>query len=76
MIEEFLHHHKRGCPENKGRPCTCGLHKARAKLAALNEITRVARGLVEYRKRNTLNFQLEKADDFIDAFSAGLEKMK
>ena len=45
-----------------------------AKIAALkaeNEryqrIEQAARGLVEYRKRNCINFQLEKADDFIRA---------
>lgn len=32
MIEDFLTHHKRGCPENQGRPCTCGLHEAHKEL--------------------------------------------
>jgi hypothetical protein len=35
MIEDFLTHHKRGCPENQGRPCICGLHKARKELRAI-----------------------------------------
>jgi hypothetical protein len=32
QIGFFLGHHKRGCPENKGSPCQCGLHDARTEL--------------------------------------------
>lgn len=35
LISEFLTHHKRGCPENKGQPCTCNLHKAREAWATI-----------------------------------------
>jgi hypothetical protein len=38
---------------------------AAAELARLQAIEKAARELVEYRKHNTLNFQLEKADYFI-----------
>ena len=40
-----------------------------AELERENErLLTIARGLVEYRRRNTLNFQLEKADYFISMF--------
>lgn len=41
------------------------LREARAELARKDAIEKAARELIEYRKKNVLNFQLEKADDFI-----------
>jgi hypothetical protein len=38
------------------------------------EFEKVARGLVEYRRMNTLNFQLEKADYWIDQLATLLPK--
>lgn len=39
-------------------------------------LVEAGQGLVEYRSRNTENFQLEKADDFINNLAAALEKLK
>ena len=38
MIEDFLTHHKRLCPSNRGRSCTCGLFKAREELRRRNKV--------------------------------------
>jgi hypothetical protein len=34
-VEQFLTHHKRNCPANKGRDCTCGLYQAREEIERL-----------------------------------------
>ena len=46
-----------------------------AELAALNAVVEAARALVEYRDRaGALNFQLEKADDFLFRMRNALAK--
>lgn len=45
------------------------LSNAQARIALLES---AARGLIEYRNRNPLNFQLEKADTFINRLAAAL----
>jgi len=52
------------------------LELAEKELSHLAEIVRAVNGLVEYRKRNTLNFQLEKADDFIRIMRNELEGLQ
>lgn len=47
MIEDFLTHHKRGCPEIQGKPCTCGLHKARKELRLVREALTKAEALLD-----------------------------
>lgn len=44
---------------------------------AMNQLIEAARGLVDYRRRaGPLNFQLEKADDFIFQMSVALEEVE
>jgi len=49
-IRKFLEHHKRGCPENRGQPCTCGLHEARAELEAIGAVIGAARDVIKNRE--------------------------
>lgn len=52
MIENFLTHHKRGCPAIKGQDCNCGLFIARAELDALKhncaKLAQAAREVLEH----------------------------
>lgn len=45
----------------------------RAEPLAESALRTACRKLISYRDRNTLNFQLEKADDFINQIRAALE---
>lgn len=48
---------------------------ANARLIAVTpELLEACKGLLEYRDRNTLNFQLEKADDWLDLMRAAIAK--
>jgi hypothetical protein len=47
-----------------------------ALISILPDLLEACEGLIEYRRRNTLNFQLEKADDFINAMKATIAKAK
>ena len=61
---EWMHAHKKHQEELKA---------LQAKYDALEQ---AARGLVEYRDHNVLNWQLEKADDFINAMRRVLDGVK
>jgi len=47
-----------------------------AYISILPDLLEACEGLVEYRRKNTLNFQLEKADDFIRAMKNAIDKAK
>ena len=54
MIENFLTHHKRLCPANRGRNCTCGLFQARAEMRAIRNLGALyARALVPNYVQNS-----------------------
>lgn len=58
------------CPSCAGRE----LSALQSRVAALEAVAEAARGLVYYRRRaGPLNFQLEKADDYINAMRNELE---
>lgn len=51
--------------------------KIEAELWRFEQIEKAAQGLVDYRKRaGPLNFQLEKADDFINELKNALKSLK
>jgi hypothetical protein len=51
-----------------------GNHVSCERRVRIIQFEKVARGLVEYRRMNTLNFQLEKADHWIGQLAALLPK--
>jgi hypothetical protein len=51
-----------------------GNHVSCERRVRIIQFEKVARGLVEYRRMNTLNFQLEKADHWINQLAALLPK--
>ncbi len=47
MIENFLTHHKRLCPANRGRDCACGLFQARKDLRFILETFKETEALLD-----------------------------
>lgn len=72
-----------GNEDDHGTRCTCkenaneppDIEALRARLTATEQALEAARGLIVYRDANTLNFQLEKADDFLRPIRAALSRL-
>lgn len=74
MVDDFCRVNRHS--ECMAPDCECGCHALADAVisyaARLAAVEAAGYGLIEYRDRNMLNFQLEKADDFINAMRSAL----